>query len=246
MSRGGRAATRGGFGARGGFGTNNPPPMGLTFADVQAMSREQSALYPPLESLPVLTEYSEEEKRICELQLGFAARLRKSAYYVTEVVKSTGRSFHVRAHRLFHCVTELERYADKYRPAATLQPKLERRNLHQPFFPQEVFEAYFDSKKKRKGRFFEYGTTLFSYPFIAEKKAIKRINLDDLEENAEEEVDKSEASDAGSQVAEEDYDVDEEYDNDYADNYFDNGEGDDFDDLGGGGGDPSGGGFDYD
>ena len=46
MSRGGRAATRGGFGSRGGFGTNNPPPMGLTFADVQAMSREQSALYP--------------------------------------------------------------------------------------------------------------------------------------------------------------------------------------------------------
>lgn len=54
--------------------------------------------------------------------------------------------------------------------------------------------------------------------------------------------DKSEASDAGSQVVDEDYDVDEEYDNDYADNYFDNGEGDEFDDLGGGGGDPSGGG----
>ncbi len=159
---------------------------------------------------------------------------------------------------------ELERYADKYRPAATLQPKLERRNLHQPFFPQEVFEAYFDSKKRRKGRIFESGATLFSYPFVVEKKAVKRINLDDLEDNAEEELvclltsplhrphlltlavfwpqDKSEASDAGSQVAEEDYDVDEEYDNDYADNYFDNGEGDDFDDLGGGGGDPSGGG----
>jgi hypothetical protein len=55
--------------------------------------------------------------------------------------------------------------------------------------------------------------------------------------------DKSEASEAGSQAAEEDYDVEEEYDNDYADDYFDNGEGDDLDDLGvGGGGDPSGGG----
>jgi hypothetical protein len=54
---------------------------------------------------------------------------------------------------------------------------------------------------------------------------------------------KSEASEAGSQAVEEDYDVDEEYDNDYADNYFDNGEGDDLDDLGGaGGGDPAGGG----
>jgi hypothetical protein len=54
---------------------------------------------------------------------------------------------------------------------------------------------------------------------------------------------KSEASEAGSQAMEEDYDVDEEYDNDYAENYFDNGEGDDLDDLGGGGGgDQSGGG----
>jgi DNA-directed RNA polymerase III subunit RPC7 len=103
----------------------------------------------------VLTEYSEEEKRICELQLGFAARLRKSAYYVTEAVRSTGRSYFVRAHGLFHCIIELERYADKYRPAATSQPKLERRDLHQPFFPQEVFEAYFDSKKRRKGTIIE-------------------------------------------------------------------------------------------
>jgi DNA-directed RNA polymerase III subunit RPC7 len=127
--------------------------------------------------------------------------------------------------------TELERYADKYRPAAATQPKLERRDLHQPFFPQEVFEAYFDPRKKR----------------ILEKKHAKRVNLDDLEDDGEEE-NKSEASEAGSQAAEEDYDVDEEYDNDYADDYFDNGEGDDLDELGagggggGGGGDPSGGG----
>jgi len=214
MSRTGRGGGRGGFGVRPSFGANNPPPMGLTFADIQAMSREQSALYPPLEPLPALTEYSEEERRICELQRGFATRLRKSAYHVTEVSKSTG----------------LERYADKYRPAPATQPKLERRVLHQPFFPQEVFEAYFDPRKKRK----------------LEKKPTRRVDLDVLEDDAEEE-EKSEASEAGSQAAEEDYDVDEEYDNDYADNYFDNGEGDDLDDLGGGGGgDPAGGGFDYD
>ena len=47
MSRGtGRGGGRGGFGGRNTFGTNNPPPMGLTFADIQAISREQSALYP--------------------------------------------------------------------------------------------------------------------------------------------------------------------------------------------------------
>ncbi|KAI0262526.1 DNA-directed RNA polymerase III, subunit Rpc31 [Gloeopeniophorella convolvens] len=213
MSRGGRGGGRGGFSGRGGFGSNNPPPMGLTFADIQAMSREQSALYPPLEPLPVLTEYSEEEKRVCELQLGFATRMRKSAYYVTEVTKTS----------------ELERYADKYRPIPASQPRLDKKSLHQPFFPQDVFDAYFNPKKKRK----------------LEKKAVKRIDLDELDEEVEEE-EKSEGSDAGSQGAEEDYDVDEEYDNDYADNYFDNGEGDDMDDLGGGGGDPAGGGFDYD
>ena len=43
-----------------------------------------------MDPLPVLTEYSEEEKRIAELQAGFASRLRKSAYYIVEPTKSTG------------------------------------------------------------------------------------------------------------------------------------------------------------
>jgi len=40
---------RGGFGrggGRGGFGAGGLPPMGLTFADIQAMSKEGTALYP--------------------------------------------------------------------------------------------------------------------------------------------------------------------------------------------------------
>lgn len=40
--------------------------------------------------LPVLSEYSEEERRIAELQTGFATRLRQSAYYVVEQTKSIG------------------------------------------------------------------------------------------------------------------------------------------------------------
>lgn len=159
---------------------------------------------------------------------------------------------------LTYCATELERYADKYRPAAATQPKLERRDLHQPFFPQEVFEAYFDPRKKRMCTCLEYPSSSALNGFAVEKKHARRVNLDDFKDDAEEEVchtfmlhvlavtpsqDKSEASEAGSQAAEEDYDVEEEYDNDYADDYFDNGEGDDLDDLGGGGaGDPSGGG----
>jgi hypothetical protein len=59
-------------------------------------------------------------------------------------------SGYARADPLIHPTAELERYADKYRPAAASRPKLERRDLHQPFFPQEVFEAYFDPRKKRK------------------------------------------------------------------------------------------------
>jgi DNA-directed RNA polymerase III subunit RPC7 len=48
MSRGGRGGRgRGGFGrGRGGPGLGNMPPMGLTFADIQSLSREEDALYP--------------------------------------------------------------------------------------------------------------------------------------------------------------------------------------------------------
>jgi hypothetical protein len=49
-----------------------------------------------MEILPALHEYSAEDKRIAELQTGFATRLRKSPYYITEQAKSTGVlcSFH--------------------------------------------------------------------------------------------------------------------------------------------------------
>ncbi|EGO03926.1 hypothetical protein SERLA73DRAFT_175621 [Serpula lacrymans var. lacrymans S7.3] len=192
------------------------PPMGLSFADIQAISREGDALYPPLEPLPVLNEYSDDEKRICDLQIGFAARLRKSAYYLVEATKSN----------------EIDRYSDKYRQSAASQPTLKKKDLHAPFFPQEILDGYFNPKKKRK---------------VEKKATSKRMNIDDLAEDGEDqEKSGDEHSDVGSRV-ESDYDVDEEYDNDYAENYFDNGEGDDMDDLGGGGGgDEGGGGGDYD
>ncbi|KAH9932902.1 DNA-directed RNA polymerase III, subunit Rpc31 [Fomitopsis serialis] len=201
--------------------------MGLTFADIQSLSREETALYPTYDPLPVLSEYSEDERRIAELQIGFATRLRQSAYYVVEPTKTQSRS------------VELPRYSDKYRPSAAKQPTLRRQDLHQPFFPQEIFEGYFNPKKRK----------------ITERKGPrKKINLDALGEDAEDaEKEDEERSEIGSQAAEEDYDVDEEYDNDYADNYFDNGEGDEADGLGDGGGvdeglggGGGGGGYDYD
>ncbi|KAF8802261.1 hypothetical protein BYT27DRAFT_7226563 [Phlegmacium glaucopus] len=220
MSRGGGRGGRGGRGGgRGGFGgASTLPPMGLTFADLQNLSREATALYPSLR-VPVFTESSSDENRIAELQLGFANRMRKSQYYIVEKTKSS----------------ELERYSDKYRPSVMSQPTLKRKELHAPFFPSEVFEDYFNPKRKQKAS------------RVGPRQV--KLNLEELgDEGEDQEKSSDERSDAGSQAAESDYDVEEEYDNDYADNYFDNGEGDDMDDLGGGGGggDDGGGGGDYD
>jgi len=222
MSRGGGRGGRGGYGGgRGGFGgASNLPPMGLTFADKQNLSREATVLYPSLR-VSVFTESSSDEQRIAELQLGFADRMRKSQYYIVEKTKTKS--------------SELERYSDKYRPSVMSQPTLKRKDLHAPFFPSEVFEDYFNPKRKK--------TASRVGPLRV------KLNLEELgDEGEDQEKSSDERSDAGSQAAESDYDVDEEYDNDYADNYFDNGEGDDVDDLGGGGGggDDGGGGGDYD
>lgn len=47
MSRGGGRGGRGGGRGRGGFaGGATQPPMGLSFADIQNLSREATALYP--------------------------------------------------------------------------------------------------------------------------------------------------------------------------------------------------------
>ncbi|KAJ7691773.1 DNA-directed RNA polymerase III, subunit Rpc31 [Mycena rosella] len=200
---GGRGRGGGGFGrGRGAFAA---PPMGLTHADLQNLSREGTALYP-------------DEKRIAAYQIGFTQRLRKSAYYVVETTKST----------------ELPRYSDKYRPSVASQPTLKKKDLFAPYFPPDIFDGYFNPKKKRK-----VGPT--------STQTKKRMNIDEMADDDEEKDAPSDApSDAGSQAPESDYDVDEEYDNDYAENYFDNGENDDNDDLGGGGGGDEGGGGDYD
>ncbi|KDQ58398.1 hypothetical protein JAAARDRAFT_34187 [Jaapia argillacea MUCL 33604] len=166
MSRGGRGGGRGGFGGgRGGggggksmfAGSSNAPPMGLSFADIQAMSREATALYPPMDPLPSLTEYTPDEKTISDLQTGFITRMRKSPYYIVETTKST----------------ELPRYSDKYRPSPASQPTLKRSDLHQPFFPQEIFEGYFNPKKKRK---------------ITKSTSKKKLNLNEMAEDGDDQV----------------------------------------------------------
>ncbi|KAJ7927460.1 DNA-directed RNA polymerase III, subunit Rpc31, partial [Mycena leptocephala] len=156
---------RGGRGWGRGRGAFAALPMGLTHADIQNMSREATAMYPPMIP-PVLTEFTEDEKKIAAYQIGFAQRIRKSAYYVVEATKST----------------DLPRYSDKYRPSTASQPTLKKKDLHAPYFPPDIFEGYFNPKKKRKGLFH----TSWLYPLALPSSSVdvkpvstkKRMNLD--------------------------------------------------------------------
>lgn len=49
---------------------------------------------------------------------------------------------------------ELPRYSDKYRSATIDQPSLKRKDLHAPFFPPEVFEGFFNPRRKPKSDFY--------------------------------------------------------------------------------------------
>jgi hypothetical protein len=48
-------------------------------------------------------------------------------------------------------VLDLPRYSDKYRPSTASQPTLKKKDLYAPYFPPDIFEGYFNPKKKRKG-----------------------------------------------------------------------------------------------
>ena len=52
--------------------------------------------------VPVFTEPSDEEKKIAELQLGIAARLRTSQYYIVEKTKSTGKNMLVQRFQIMN------------------------------------------------------------------------------------------------------------------------------------------------
>lgn len=87
---------------------------------------------------------------------------------------------------------ELPRYSDKYRPSPASQPTLKRKDLHQPFFPQEIFEEYFNPKKRKICEDVvstPMGGLLRDNVFTAQKKvAGKRVNLDEMVEDGEEQV----------------------------------------------------------
>jgi len=96
-------------------------------------------------------ESSEDEKRICQLQNGFATRLRRSKYYIVEPTKTNGKGSES-PNIIRHLIeSELERYSDRYRPSLASQPVLKRADFNPAFFPPEIFEDYFSPRRKRKG-----------------------------------------------------------------------------------------------
>jgi len=191
--------------------------MGLSFADLATISKEPTALYPEMSSMPVLSTITDDERTAWKYQDDIAARLRRSAYYIVEETKSK----------------EPPRYSDKYRIAANTNPTLKESDLYKIFFPSQIWDAYFHPKTRKKGSGSGKG------------KGKLAINFDELE-SAEARAPGSPTSSQGKGSGDEEgeqAEYEDEEDDDYNDNYFDNGEGADDDDVGGGGDE---GGGDYD
>jgi len=194
------------------------PPMGLSFTEINSLSKEPAALY-PLMDIPALSEITDDERRTWKHQDELAARLRRSAYYIIEETKSK----------------ELPRFSDKYRLDANTRPKLKESDLNKQFFPPQIWDIYFNPKKRRKD------------DPSKKKKKKPALNLDALESAEADGAPGSPSSSqedkaSGDEVEGEVDDYEDEDDDDYNDNHFDGGDGDD--DMGGGG--DEGGGGDWD
>jgi DNA-directed RNA polymerase III subunit RPC7 len=85
---------------------------------------------------------------------------------------------------------ELPRYSDKYRPSPASQPTLKKKDLHQPFFPPEIFDGYFNPKKKRRGERHPYnrGVCLITSLIVEKKPPSKRMDIDEMADDPEEQV----------------------------------------------------------
>ncbi|KAG8941359.1 hypothetical protein FRC03_004632, partial [Tulasnella sp. 419] len=142
----------------------------------------------------------------------FGARLRHSAYYVVEETKTD----------------QLERYSDKYKPAATMRPTLRAENLNKEFFPSLIWDAHFYSKRKLKSSKFSRKKAKLDWSKLG-------LEGDGVADNGSDKG-SQEGDEENAEEAVEDYDEENDEDNDYENNYFDNGEEDNEDDLGDGGG----------
>ncbi|KAF8761686.1 DNA-directed RNA polymerase III subunit Rpc31 [Rhizoctonia solani] len=124
------------------------PPMGLSFADIQSISREPTALYPPIDPLPLLSSITDDEREAIALQEGVAMRLRASPYYIVEPQKKEGRFDYIHAEPRFNALAEQTRYSDKFLKS-TVPIKLQAKDLNPAFFPPDLWDAYFNPKKRK-------------------------------------------------------------------------------------------------
>ena len=88
---------------------------------------------------------------------------------------------------------ELPRYSDKYRSSTIDQPSLKRKDLHAPFFPPEVFEGYFNPRRKLRSDFifWAYSLSISTRYASVDKKvspAKLRMNLDEMGDEEEDQA----------------------------------------------------------
>jgi DNA-directed RNA polymerase III subunit RPC7 len=87
----------------------------------------------------------------------------------------------------------LPRYSDKYRPSPASRPTLKKKDLHQPFFPPEIYDSYFNPRKKRKSdnRSSLRSFRVLNFTTVEKKAPSKRMDIDEMADDAEEQVWKS-------------------------------------------------------
>ena len=64
---------------------------------------------------------------------------------------------------------------------------MKRKDFHQPFFPQEIFEGYFNVKKKKKGEKICHTLHTILMTFLLDKKkpSTSKVDINDIADDAE-------------------------------------------------------------
>ena len=116
--------------------------------------------------------------RVCVVPNTTSSNLPKRTVGTSRFRKLPDNSWHL----------ELERYSDRYRPSLKSRPVLKRKDLNPAFFPPDIFEDYFNPRRKRKGASLHPDKPpTFSHPYTATNvDSTKKLNLDDMiDENDE-------------------------------------------------------------
>ena len=165
------------------------PPMGLTFADMQAMRTiGSSALYPEMKNMKYMQPPDKDELEFAKAGSEYYERIRLSPYNLPQEAEAQTSG------------NEVERYSDKYKVKPDLVSNQDHLStlksiMNPEFFPQQVF----DGVKKRK---------------VTQKKERRKIDWD----NADENVDEENEDELEEEEEQDDGEDDADYANQYFDN----------------------------